>query len=102
MIFGLIAPTIKYKIQNSQRLFPSDVGFRATLPTLETEYRFWMQNRSVSLEKNGKTHVLNRYNVEVMLPRCVCVCERDQPRFANVLRACGNHTSRIQDFPADT
>ncbi|CAG09057.1 unnamed protein product [Tetraodon nigroviridis] len=42
---------------------------RATLPALEREYQFWMQNRSVSLEKDGRKHVLNRYNAQVNLPR---------------------------------
>uniref|UniRef100_A0A3Q0TFW8 Trehalase n=1 Tax=Amphilophus citrinellus TaxID=61819 RepID=A0A3Q0TFW8_AMPCI len=42
---------------------------RAALPVLEVEYRFWMQNRSVALEAKGKEHVLNRYYVEVGLPR---------------------------------
>lgn len=51
-------------------LFPPFV-FREALPALEREYRFWMQNRSVSLERNGKTHVLNRYNVQVNFPRYV-------------------------------
>ncbi|TNN01137.1 hypothetical protein fugu_010519 [Takifugu bimaculatus] len=42
---------------------------REALPALEREYGFWMQNRSVSLERNGKKHVLNRYNVQVNFPR---------------------------------
>uniref|UniRef100_A0AAX7SZB2 Trehalase n=1 Tax=Astatotilapia calliptera TaxID=8154 RepID=A0AAX7SZB2_ASTCA len=42
---------------------------RAALPVLEVEYQFWMENRSVDLELNGKQHVLNRYYVEVGLPR---------------------------------
>nr|XP_046245732.1 trehalase [Scatophagus argus] len=40
---------------------------RAALPTLEHEYRFWMQNRSVKVD--GTEHVLNRYHVQVDLPR---------------------------------
>ncbi|XP_030621075.1 trehalase [Chanos chanos] len=42
---------------------------KLALPALEREYNFWMQNRSVSLDLHGTTHVLNRYNVEVGLPR---------------------------------
>uniref|UniRef100_A0A8C9YIA9 Trehalase n=1 Tax=Sander lucioperca TaxID=283035 RepID=A0A8C9YIA9_SANLU len=42
---------------------------RAALPALEQEYRFWMQNRSVAVEVNGAEHVLNRYHVQVGLPR---------------------------------
>lgn len=45
--------------------------FRAALPVLEKEYRFWKENRSVALEVNGKKHVLNRYNVQVNFPRYV-------------------------------
>ncbi|KAJ8368656.1 hypothetical protein SKAU_G00086840 [Synaphobranchus kaupii] len=41
----------------------------AAMPILEREYRFWMQNRSVSVEKNGTLHVLNRYSVQVGQPR---------------------------------
>uniref|UniRef100_A0A672FUZ6 Trehalase n=1 Tax=Salarias fasciatus TaxID=181472 RepID=A0A672FUZ6_SALFA len=42
---------------------------RAALPVLEEEYRFWMQNRSVTVEVNGTEHVLNRFNVGVGSPR---------------------------------
>ncbi|XP_071397092.1 trehalase [Centroberyx affinis] len=42
---------------------------RTALPVLEQEYRFWMQNRSVKVEINGTEHTLNRYNVQVGLPR---------------------------------
>lgn len=49
----------------------SDVGLRVTLPALEREYQFWMQNRSVFLEKNGREYVLNRYNVQGISPRFV-------------------------------
>ncbi|XP_054459296.1 trehalase isoform X2 [Anoplopoma fimbria] len=42
---------------------------RAALPALEQEYRFWMQNRSVTVKVNGAEHQLNRYNVQVGLPR---------------------------------
>ncbi|XP_059186792.1 trehalase [Centropristis striata] len=42
---------------------------RAALPALEQEYRFWMENRSVTVQVNGAEHVLNRYHVLVGLPR---------------------------------
>ncbi|XP_020482088.2 trehalase [Labrus bergylta] len=42
---------------------------RAALPTLEREYQFWMQNRSVAVRVNGSEHKLNRYYVQVGLPR---------------------------------
>ncbi|XP_078102030.1 trehalase isoform X2 [Sander vitreus] len=42
---------------------------RAALPVLEQEYQFWMQNRSVAVEVNGAEHVLNRYHVQVGMPR---------------------------------
>ncbi|KAG9348389.1 hypothetical protein JZ751_002124 [Albula glossodonta] len=42
---------------------------RAALPTLEKEYNFWMQNRSVALSVNGTQHLLNRYSVQVGQPR---------------------------------
>ncbi|XP_068570050.1 trehalase [Cebidichthys violaceus] len=42
---------------------------RAALPALEQEYRFWMHNRSVTVKVNGAEHLLNRYHVQVGLPR---------------------------------
>ncbi|XP_051253058.1 trehalase [Dicentrarchus labrax] len=42
---------------------------RAALPALEQEYRFWMQNRSVAVTVNGAEYELNRYHVQVGLPR---------------------------------
>ncbi|XP_062329245.1 trehalase [Osmerus eperlanus] len=46
-----------------------DSFLRTVMPALDQEYRFWMQNRSVTVETNGKKHVLNRFNVLVGLPR---------------------------------
>lgn len=70
--------TFRNKIRGIQTLasrikknHPLPSVFREALPALEREYRFWMQNRSVSLERNGKTHVMNRYNVQVNFPRYV-------------------------------
>ncbi|CAJ1064990.1 trehalase [Xyrichtys novacula] len=42
---------------------------RAALAPLEREYQFWMQNRSVAVSANGTEYKLNRYYVEVDLPR---------------------------------
>lgn len=42
---------------------------REALPRLDQEYAFWMQNRSVSVRVNGIQHKLNRFNVQVDLPR---------------------------------
>ncbi|KAL2095709.1 hypothetical protein ACEWY4_007857 [Coilia grayii] len=42
---------------------------RKVLPALEKEYNFWMTNRSVIVEVNGRKHVLNHYNVQVGEPR---------------------------------
>lgn len=52
-------------------VFANVPGYREALPVLEKEYRFWMQNRSVALKVNGQEHVLNRYHVQVGLPRYV-------------------------------
>ncbi|KAL6479176.1 hypothetical protein MHYP_G00126090 [Metynnis hypsauchen] len=47
-----------------------DIEFiRQALPTLEKEYSFWMENRSVAVEMDGAKHVLNRYDVQVGQPR---------------------------------
>ncbi|KAJ7990155.1 hypothetical protein DPEC_G00297390 [Dallia pectoralis] len=42
---------------------------RTSLPALEKEYRFWMQNRSVKVEVDGRNHVLNRFDVQAGQPR---------------------------------
>ncbi|XP_012990982.2 trehalase isoform X2 [Esox lucius] len=42
---------------------------RTALPALEKEYLFWMQNRSVMVEVDGRKHVLNHYDVQVGQPR---------------------------------
>jgi hypothetical protein len=47
-----------------------DLNFiRDTLPVLETEYEFWESNRTVSVEKNGTTYLLNQYRSDVVRPR---------------------------------
>uniref|UniRef100_A0A8K9X7P2 Trehalase n=1 Tax=Oncorhynchus mykiss TaxID=8022 RepID=A0A8K9X7P2_ONCMY len=48
----------------------NDTDFlRTALPALEQEYLFWMRNRSVAVEVKGNKHVLNRFDVQVGLPR---------------------------------
>ncbi|KAG9273318.1 trehalase [Astyanax mexicanus] len=42
---------------------------REAFPTLEKEYDFWMQNRSIAVEINGTEHLLNRYFVQAGEPR---------------------------------
>lgn len=42
---------------------------RGALPSLEQEYSFWMQNRSMAVEVNATVHLLNRYHVQVGWPR---------------------------------
>ncbi|KAK7883019.1 hypothetical protein WMY93_029193 [Mugilogobius chulae] len=42
---------------------------RAALPKLDQEYSFWMQNRSVLVSANGSKHRLNRFDVQVAMPR---------------------------------
>ncbi len=36
---------------------------------LDKEFQYWMENRTMDLEVNGKTHKLARYNVQVDDPR---------------------------------
>ncbi|XP_072309122.1 trehalase [Eucyclogobius newberryi] len=42
---------------------------RTALPRLDQEYSFWMENRSVLVNVNGSEHRLNRFDVQVGLPR---------------------------------
>lgn len=42
---------------------------RAALPRLDQEYSFWMENRSLSVSVNGSEHRLNKFDVQVGLPR---------------------------------
>ncbi|CAB1349374.1 unnamed protein product [Coregonus sp. 'balchen'] len=58
---------------------------RTALPALEQEYLFWMQNRSVAVEVNGRKHVLNRFDVQVGLPRC-CREAVDRAEFRSRVR----------------
>lgn len=36
---------------------------------IETEYKYWMERRSVRIEINGKIHALSRYSAEMNTPR---------------------------------
>ncbi|VDI30626.1 alpha,alpha-trehalase [Mytilus galloprovincialis] len=42
---------------------------RSNLDILEAEYQFWMKNRTVAVERNGKMHILNQYQSDVSKPR---------------------------------
>uniref|UniRef100_A0A3B4BIQ3 Trehalase n=1 Tax=Periophthalmus magnuspinnatus TaxID=409849 RepID=A0A3B4BIQ3_9GOBI len=43
--------------------------FKNVQTLLDQEYSFWMQNRSVLVSVNGNNHSLNRFDVQVGLPR---------------------------------
>ena len=42
---------------------------KACLPILEKEHNFWMQNRSVVVERDGKSYSMYRYNARTTQPR---------------------------------
>lgn len=42
---------------------------RQNIETLEAEYNFWQNNRSVSIEYDDKTYSLNQYRSNVVKPR---------------------------------
>ena len=46
-----------------------DEFLKANLDSMSKEFDFWMTNRIIDVEKDGKTYTLARYNVEVDLPR---------------------------------
>ena len=46
-----------------------DEFLKANLDSMGKEFDFWMSNRIIDVEKDGKTYTLARYNVEVDLPR---------------------------------
>lgn len=46
-----------------------DEFLKANLDSMSKEFDFWMTNRIIDVEKDGKTYSLARYNVEVDLPR---------------------------------
>lgn len=48
----------------------NDLDFiRRSLPLLEKEFDFWIQNRNVTVRHNGKNYPVIRYNVEYTGPR---------------------------------
>ncbi|XP_062275437.1 trehalase [Scomber scombrus] len=62
-------PFLTLMVESYYRATKDKEFLRAALPTLEREHQFWMQNRSKAVTVNGAEHVLNRYHVEVGLPR---------------------------------
>ncbi|XP_045930404.1 trehalase [Micropterus dolomieu] len=62
-------PFLTLMVESYYQVTKDKEFLRAALPVLEQEYRFWMQNRSVVVKVNGAEHVLNRYHVQVGLPR---------------------------------
>ncbi|KAM7398979.1 hypothetical protein PAMP_018276 [Pampus punctatissimus] len=62
-------PFLTLMVESYYRATKDKEFLRAALPALEREYQFWMQNRSMVVKVNGAEHVLNRYHVQVDLPR---------------------------------
>ncbi|KAJ8280272.1 hypothetical protein GJAV_G00052590 [Gymnothorax javanicus] len=62
-------PFLTLMVESYYRATKDKDFLRAAMPILEREYLFWMQNRSMSVARNGNLHVLNRYIVEVGQPR---------------------------------
>ncbi|XP_052060748.1 trehalase-like isoform X1 [Mytilus californianus] len=66
---------------------------------LEAEYEFWMKNRTISVEKDRKMHILNQYQSDVIKPRPESYFEdvktaeqrniADRPKlYSNLVSAC--------------
>lgn len=62
-------PFLTQMVQQFFNVTESDDFLRKALPTLEKEYNFWMLNRSITVEVDGRRHVLNHYSVQVDHPR---------------------------------
>ncbi|XP_074536091.1 trehalase [Halichoeres trimaculatus] len=62
-------PFLTLMVESYYQATKDGAFLRAVLPTLEQEYNFWMQNRSVAVRVNGVEHKLNRYHVQAGLPR---------------------------------
>ncbi|KAF7655772.1 hypothetical protein LDENG_00051110 [Lucifuga dentata] len=62
-------PFLSLMVKSYYQTTQDEEFLRAALPALKQEYRFWMQNRSVTVKINGTGHVLNRYHVQVGFPR---------------------------------
>lgn len=61
----LLAHMVKLYIDATNDL----TWLRGIIGTLEKELNWWQENRSVSVEKNGKTYTLARYSVASNTPR---------------------------------
>ncbi|CAL9684359.1 unnamed protein product [Knipowitschia caucasica] len=62
-------PFLTLMVESYYRATEDKEFLRAAVPRLDQEYRFWMQNRSASVSVNGSVHRLNRFDVQVGLPR---------------------------------
>lgn len=62
-------PFLPLMVESYYKATQNQVFIREALSTLEKEYQFWMQNRSVAVNVGGSEVVLNRFNVEADLPR---------------------------------
>ncbi|XP_024861753.1 trehalase isoform X2 [Kryptolebias marmoratus] len=62
-------PFLPLMVESYYEATKDEEFLREALPVLEKEYQFWMTRRSVAIAANGSAHVLNRYHVEVGLPR---------------------------------
>ncbi|RDD42449.1 Trehalase [Trichoplax sp. H2] len=55
---------------NSYYEATNDLSYvQSLLSKMEKEYNFWMNNRTVDIVRNGKTYTLNRYAVDMGMPR---------------------------------
>ena len=50
-------------------LTPVAAAGRTNIGLLEREYQFWQANRTIDVQKDGRTYRMYRYNVEVGQPR---------------------------------
>ncbi|XP_028274674.1 LOW QUALITY PROTEIN: trehalase [Parambassis ranga] len=62
-------PFLTLMVESYYQATKDEEFLRSALPVLEKEYGFWMENRSVAVTVNDTTHVVNRYDVQVGLPR---------------------------------
>ncbi|XP_040048607.2 trehalase isoform X1 [Gasterosteus aculeatus] len=62
-------PFLTLMVESYYRATKDREFLRVALPALEQEYNFWMHNRSVRVPLNGTEHLMNRYHVQVDLPR---------------------------------
>ncbi|KAL5596857.1 hypothetical protein BROUX41_006459 [Berkeleyomyces rouxiae] len=62
-------PLLALMVRKFLRHHPDKKLAERALPLLEKEYNFWMDNRSVKIERDGTTYHLNRYHVDNNQPR---------------------------------